>query len=361
METNTAKKLKIMMFSAPYLPVPPLKYGGTERVIYNIVKGLSDSCDIKLVATGDSNVPCDILETTKEHLFFAKTVEDREENDRAVDATDAIVESHILKYSEWVDLYHSHFNRHTNLLRMLMDEKAIPVRPILTTLHGAYSVDQQEFYDQNGHTYFNSISNNQRMSYPKTINWAGTVYNSVDTADFPLNLNPDNYVCFLGRFDPEKFPHKAIELAGAWGVPIKLAGKIDHLGEAYFDEKIKPYIDGVNVIYLGELGVKEKSELLRYSLVNLHPTNFREPFGLTIVEAACSGTPTLAIRKGALPELIEHGRTGYCVEDFEEGYHCFDKLIKMKRKYISVRAKMLFDIDTMSEEYLMLYKSILQK
>jgi glycosyltransferase involved in cell wall biosynthesis len=360
METSTSTRLKILMMSAPYLPVPPLKYGGTERVIFNIVKGLSNFCDIKLIATGDSNVPCDVLETVSKHLFFAKTIEEREANDLAVEATDKVVINHILKYSEWADIYHSHFNRHTNLLRLLMEENAIPTKPILTTLHGAYSVDQQEFFEDNGHLYFNSISNNQRMAYPKNVNWAGTIYNSVDTSDFPLNMYPENYVCFLGRFDPEKYPHKAIELAGAWGVPIKLAGKIDHLGEAYFNEKIKPFIDGEKVIYLGELAVKDKSDLLRKALVNLHPTNFREPFGLTICEAACSGTPTLAIRKGALPELIEHGRTGYCVEDFEEGFHCFDKLKKMKRKYISVRAKMLFDIETMSDEYLSLYESLLK-
>ncbi len=354
-------KLNILVFSAPYLPVPPLKYGGTERVIFNIVKGLSAYCNIKLIGTGDSDVPCELLELVDKHLFFALTEEDRDSHDKLVFNTDIKFREHILSHCNWVDLYHSHFNRHTNILREMMEEGVVPERPILTTLHGGYSVEQQEFFDLNGHLHFNSISDNQRQAYPESINWAGTVYNSVDTSDFPLNMHPEDYVCFLGRFDPEKYPHKAIEIASAWGIKLKLAGKIDHFGETYFKEKIEPLIDGDKVEFLGELAVKEKSDLLRNALINLHPTNFRDPFGLTICEAACSGTPTLAIRKGALPELIEQGRTGFCVEDFEEGIKHFDKLVHMKRKYISVRAKMLFDIETMSEEYLELYKSILSK
>ena len=349
------KRLKVIQLSAPFLSVPPVKYGGTERIVDNLVKGLSELCEIKLLATGDSIVNCHLLATVNQHLSFADSEESKLHHEVLVNNANMNARRHFKEMSGWVELYHSHYNVYTDMLREMMEAKEIEEVPILTTLHGTYSIEQQDFFKNNSHLSFNSISHNQRGGYPPNLNWVGNVYNSVDTSDFPMNINPENYVCFLGRLDPEKLPHKAIEIAHAWNIPLILAGKIDHLGRDYFDEKIAPKIDGTMVKFIGELDVKEKAKLLANALINLHPTNFREPFGLTICEAACTGTPTLAIRKGALPEIIEQGRTGICVEDFEEGQHRLHELLSMKRKYISVRAKMLFNIETMAEEYLDLY------
>ncbi|MGL4758451.1 MAG: glycosyltransferase [Patescibacteria group bacterium] len=351
-------KIRVTVLSAPYLAVPPLKYGGTERVIFNVIKGLNKVCDLKLIGTGDSQVDCELYPSVKEHLFFAENDEEKESHDLLVAQADLQAKEHILNLANWTDIYHSHYNVYTNMLRDMMESGVLPTKPILTTLHGAYSVDQQEFFELNGHLPYNSISENQRKAYPETINWVGTVYNSIDTDDFELNLQPKNYVCFLGRMDPEKYPHKAIELAKAWGIKLIMGGKIDHLGEDYFREKIEPLIDGDSVVFLGELDVVEKAKLLGNALINLHPTNFREPFGLTVCEAACTGTPTLAIRKGALPELIYQGRTGFCVEDFEEGLHKFDQLLEMNREFVSMHTRLLFDIKTMANRYFKIYKRL---
>ncbi|MGL4758452.1 MAG: glycosyltransferase [Patescibacteria group bacterium] len=354
-------KIKVLLLSAPYLPVPPVKYGGTERVIYNIIKGLHETCDLKIIATGDSDVPCELYSTVDKHLFFAKNEDEMESHQKLVDEANFRAKDFILELSGWTDLYHSHYNIMTNMLREMMEEGTIPTKPILTTLHGAYTINQKEFFEKNSSLYYNSISENQREAYPKSINWVGTVYNSIDTDDFELNLNPKDYVCFLGRFDPEKYPHKAIELAKAWGVKIILGGKIDHLGQEYFEKKIRPHINGEDVVFLGELDVKQKAELVGNALINLHPTNFREPFGLTVCEAACTGTPTLAIRRGALPEIIYQGRTGICVEDFEEGVHKFDELVSMDRELVSIHTRLLFNIDTMAKKYYQIYKKLKSK
>ena len=166
----------------------------------------------------------------------------------------------------------------------------------------------------------------------------GTVYNGENPAKFPLIKRPKDYVCFLGRFDRDKDPHLAIELAISLGIKIKVAGKIDWQAEGYFTEEVEKYFDHPLVEYLGELDFKQKVELLKNAKANLHPTGFREPFGLTVLEAAYCGTPTLALARGSMPELIEEGRTGLLVEDFVQGYEQLEQCFTMDRQYIAERS-----------------------
>ncbi len=152
----------------------------------------------------------------------------------------------------------------------------------------------------------------------------------------------------------------AIQLALSLGVKIKLAGKIDHKGEHYFEDEISKYLKHPLVEYLGELEFNEKVELISNAKVNLHPTSFREPFGLTVIEAAYCGTPTLAVSRGAMPELIEQGRSGLLVEDFVEGYHHLKECYAMDRTYVASRARQLFNYKTMTQQYIEAYQHVLQ-
>lgn len=135
----------------------------------------------------------------------------------------------------------------------------------------------------------------------------GVVYNDENPDDFPLVTEPKEYLCFLGRLDRDKNPHLAIQPAISLGTKIKLVSKVGHLGEGYFEDEIEPYLKHPLVEYLGELGIDGKVELISNAKCNLHPTNFREPFGLSVLEAAYCGTPTLAVARGSMPELIEPG------------------------------------------------------
>ena len=134
-------------------------------------------------------------------------------------------------------------------------------------------------------------------------------------------------------------------------MPIKLGGKVDFQGERYFEEQVSPYLDHPLVEFLGELSLDDKTDLLGNARCNLHPTGFREPFGLTVLEAAFCGTPTLAIARGSMPELIEVGRTGMLVEDFVEGYHQIEQCFEMDRSYIAHRSRLLFNYKTMTKQY----------
>jgi glycosyltransferase involved in cell wall biosynthesis len=207
--------------------------------------------------------------------------------------------------------------------------------------------------------FFASISKNQQEAHPD-MQWIGAVYNGEDPKEFPFIKRPENYVCFIGRLDREKNPHLAIELALTAGIKIKVAGKIDFLGNEYFNKEVKKYFRHPLVEYLGELDKKQSIKLLSKARLNLHPTTgFREPFGLTVLEAAYCGTPTLAVARGSMPELIEDGRTGLLVEDMIEGYHQLEDLFAMDREYISRRARRLFNYQVMAKQYARAYKKIL--
>lgn len=343
--------MRIAVVAEPFVPVPPKKYGGIERVIYYLVKGLKEAGhQVTLLAPGDSEVDCELIPICPKHIMFGKT-----------DAEQSIVQRlnfkirkktlDILgKIKPRIDVIHSHG----------MDLSSITDFPTLTTLHGMCTMTQVEYYRNRRRLNYNSISYAQRSSYPK-MHFMGNVYNGLDTDEFPFVKKPKNYLVFVGRFDREKNPLDAILLAKALNMKIKLAGKLDFQGRRYFEEVIKPYFKDPLVEYYGEVAMKEKTELIANAKANLHPINFREPFGLTVAEAAYCGTPTLAVDRGSMAEIIENGRTGILVEDFVEGFQKIDKIFNMDREYISLRARELFNYRKMSEGYVRLYKKVIRK
>jgi glycosyltransferase involved in cell wall biosynthesis len=157
-----------------------------------------------------------------------------------------------------------------------------------------------------------------------------------------------------------KQPHQAIRLALKLGMKIKLAGKIDYAGSDYYAEECAQFENNPLVEFLGELGMEDKIEMVSKAKCNLHPTGWREPFGLSVLEAAYCGTPTLAIARGSMPELIEEERTGMLVEDYAEGYHLIQKCFEMDREYIAQRSRLLFNYKNMSKQYLVAYQKVIE-
>lgn len=338
--------MKVALIAGPFLPVPPQKYGGTERVIASLIQGLQElGHQVTLFATADSQVDCELIPITDKPLKFGLTTREHEEIILKEAEINANTMRMLKEKAGEFDIIHSHG----------FDLKGFDLSPAVTTLHGKFTLDHMEYYEARKELDFISISNNQRESFPD-LNYVGTAYNGLDPDVFPVVLKPKDYVCFIGRFDREKNPHRALELAVTSGIPIKVAGKIDFFGSSYFEEEVKPYFDNPLVEYLGELGMQEKIELISNAKCNLHPTNFREPFGLTVLETAYCGTPTIAIEKGSMPELIEDERTGFLVEDFDEAYHYLESCEKLDRNYISTRARSLFNYKSMAKQYLDAYQ-----
>jgi glycosyltransferase involved in cell wall biosynthesis len=349
--------MKVAIVADPYVAVPPMKYGGTEYVISNIIKGLQEQGhEPILLAAGNSEVDCELIPITPKALGFAKSKAAVAAHNRKVAHiarnTEAILRK-LIKQKR-VDVIHSH-----SYIESAFDLRKFADFPNVTTMHNPVLFRHIDYYESRADLNFVSISKNQQEAFP-SLSYAGVVYNGEDPSDFPIVTEPEDYVCFLGRFDRKKNPHFAIQLAISVGMPIKVAGKIDHESEGYFQEEVEPYLSHPLVEYLGELNFEEKVEMISKAKCNLHPTGFREPFGLTVIEAAYCGTPTLAIKRGAMSELIEEDRTGILVEDFIEGYHKLESCFDLDRLYTAKRSRSLFNYKVMAAEYVKAYETVIQ-
>jgi glycosyltransferase involved in cell wall biosynthesis len=351
--------VKVAIVSLPYVPVPPLKYGGTERVIYYLIKGLQElGHEPILVGPGDSTVDCEIIPTVKKSIFFPRDKRRLPNFNAKIRKINRETKQLLWDLAPSVDIIHSH----------KFDLKDFADIPHLITLHDPIVLMQSKiennlplkYYIERSNLNYVSISKNQQALFPD-LNFLGTVYNGEDPDEFPIIKKSQNYVCFVGRFNREKNPHLAIQLAINAGIKIKLGGKIDFKGNEYFKEEVKPLLRHPLVEYLGELGSKETKKVLGNAKVNLHPTGYREPFGLTVLEAAYSGTPTLAIAKGSMPELIKDGHTGKLVEDFVEGYHQLEECFNLNRDFIAKRARHKFNYKNMAHDYLKMYHKAIRK
>lgn len=341
--------MHIAIVSSPFIPVPPQKYGGTERVIAFLIKGLLElDHQVTLFATGDSQVDCELVPITDKHLFFGQTIKEQRVIEKKSEEIEVYTNELIFDRVDEFDIIHSHGFDLINFQEI----------PNVTTLHGMFTIKDMDYYENRRGLHYVSISKNQQKPFPD-LDYVGVAYNGLDPEEFPFVAKPDDYACFIGRFDREKNPHQAIELAINLDMKIKLAGKIDHLGLDYFNESVKPLLKHKLVEFLGEVDMKQKIELISNAKVNLHPTNFREPFGLTIIEAAYCGTPTIAIRRGSMSELIENERSGILVEDFVEAYHKIDICSQIDRSYVSQRARHLFNYKVMTDRYLEAYNKII--
>jgi len=348
--------MNIAIIGTPYLPIPPKKYGGTERYLYYLIKGLKElGHHVILFGPGDSKVDCEVIpiidkavpwvKNSKKELFLEKTVRAQAKK-RTYDL--------LRKNLKRIDIIHTH--------GVLIDE--FKNHPHLFTLHGSmmFSTIKEMSYHMYPKDYFyNTISFNQTLT-TRHLNTIGTIYHGLDPDDFPLVTDPDEYFCFLGRYSHEKNPDQAMHLAVELNKKLKIAAKMDFSGVEYYRRFCEPLLKKYPKLLkdIGEQDDKGKIEMISHALVNLHPANgFREPFGLTILEAAYCGTPTMAVRKGSLPELIEDGRTGILVEDFVEGMFRIHECYSMDRVYIAERARKLFNYKTMAKLYTLAYENII--
>jgi glycosyltransferase involved in cell wall biosynthesis len=362
------KKLNVGIIAGPYLPVPPVKYGGTEAVISALIEGSNklDLFDSYLCAPQSSSVKgVELLSTCEEELMFPKTEDDKLHHSTLVEESDKILVEKIIELSEKVDIFHSHYLQGTSIITKLIEEKKIKKIPTLTTMHGAYDNNLKEFLEFNKESVFNSISLNQRLAYPP-INWVGNVYNGIKCDDFPFNSNPKDHFVFLGRLDREKSPHIAIEFAMALGVEIKVAGKLDHLGNSYYDDILLPLFENPKVEFIGELNLKEKSKFLSEATLNLHPAIFREPFGLTVIEGMMTGTPAITHNIGSMSEIVyfnnihQIGITGLIVECFNEALHKIENFLENHdREITSEIARLRFNHLKMAQNYYNLYNKVI--
>ncbi len=334
--------MKIAILSPVAWRTPPVKYGPWEQVASNVAEGLVEKgFDVTLFATAQS-----ITRGKLQSVVTNGYAENTEQDPKVVECLHI---SHLMEQADDFDIIHNHFD-----FLPLTFSKLIKT-PMLTTIHGFSSAKIVEVYKKyNLHTYYASISNADRS---RELDYLATVYNGIDPANFSFQQIPKDYVLFFGRIHPEKGTYEAIQIAKRAGRKLVIAGLIQDQG--YFDEKVKPYLNETDVIYVGNAEPKERNVLLGEAYALLHPISFAEPFGLSVAEAMMCGTPVIAFNLGSMPELILEGKTGFLVNSIDEAVEALANFQSLKRSDCRNHALLNFSKASMAEDYLEVYRKIL--
>jgi len=202
-----------------------------------------------------------------------------------------------------------------------------------------------------------SISDSQRICLPRA-NWMGTVYHGMPASLCRVTQEPRGYLAFLGRMSPEKGPDRAIAIAKAVGIPLKMAAKVDPADRAYFETEIRPLLDHPLIEFIGEIGDADKSEFLGGAKALLFPIEWPEPFGLVMIEAMACGTPVLAFPEGAAPEVVDDGRTGFLCGDEAAMVDAITRLPELSRADCRAAVEGYFSTDRMVAEHIELFESM---
>jgi glycosyltransferase involved in cell wall biosynthesis len=336
--------MKVAQIAPLMEAVPPRLYGGTERIVSHLTEELvRQGHEVTLFASGDSTTSATLVPCCAEALRLNPAVKD------PIPYHMGMIDT-VARMADQFDVLHFHIDQfHFPSFRPL-------ARRTLTTLHGRQDLpDLQYLYAKFPDMPLVSISDAQRRPVP-AANFAATVYHGLPDVFLPFNAGPGSYLAFLGRISPEKRVDRAIHIAQAAGLPIKIAAKIDKVDEAYFESEIRHLFSLPGVEYIGEIGEHEKADFLGRARALLFPIDWPEPFGLVMIEAMACGTPVLAFRHGSVPEVIDDGVSGLVVDGLEEAITRLPELLALDRRCVRHRFEQRFHVSRMAESYLKVYQ-----
>ena len=345
------RPLRIAQVAPPMERVPPRAYGGTERIVHELVKELVlRGHEVTTFASGDSDVPGRLIPTVPDSLrpagyagdaspYFYLTI--REVLDRASD----------------FDLIHSHLEWASLLLA-----RVSPV-PVVSTFHGRLDLAWSEQSFASPTRGLVAISENQAATHPE-VEWAGVVHNGLTLDDAPFDRRRSDALCFVGRMAPEKGIVEAIEIALATGRPLRIAAKIGPTapGGGVLRGRLpaRPRGGRSSVEFLGEIEQAERDVLFAESYATLMPGSWPEPFGLVAIESLACGTPVIARRVGALPEIIRDGVDGFFGDDVEQLAFHVSRVEPLDRAAIRESVIDRFSAARMTDGYEAIYREMLR-
>ncbi len=340
--------MKIAQIAPLQESVPPRLYGGTERVVSYLTEELvRQGHDVTLFASSDSRTSARLVSFCDVALRLDRRVKDP--------LPDHIVMLDAVREMEdEFDVLHFHVDvLHYPLIRDFVDRT-------VTTLHGRLDLPElRRLYSIFSGAPLVSISIDQRKPMPP-VNWAGMVHHGLPRDLLPFNPAPrGGYLAFLGRISPEKRPDRAIEIAARAGRPLKIAAKVDRVDQAYWEERIRPMVDGApNVEFIGEIDERQKARFLGDATALLFPIDWCEPFGMVMIEAMACGTPVIAFRCGSTPEIIDDGYSGYLVESVEQAVAAVRRLDRLDRRVARTCFERRFTIERVADDYLSIYQAL---
>lgn len=342
------KRMKILLIAPPWISVPPNGYGGVEWVVALIADELAKrGKDVVLFATGDSS-------TNAQLRYVFPEAQTSKLGKLGMTIYDSMQVSGAFEIADEFDIVHDH----SGFLAVAFKHRI--KTPMLHTLHGSFNDSTSQFYAHfKDACFYNAISEYQRNCLP-ILNYMDTVYNAIDVKNFPFSEEKEDYLIMVSRVSPSKGTHLAIEVAKKLGEKLVLVGKIDPEAIEYYDAMIKPHIDGKQIVFTGEVDEKEKRDLLKRAKCFIFPIQWPEPFGLVMAEAMACGTPVVALRNGASPEVIGSGGLGFVVDTLDEMIASVKKASSIDSKACRQHVLDNFSPEKMTDKYEQNYRKILE-
>ncbi len=325
--------------------VPPRHYGGWELITSLLTEGLvAKGHEVTLFATADSVTSARLVAVCPRPLS----------EDQSLPAAAYELLHHVRPFelADQFDIIHNHAGSKPVALTRLVKT------PVVTTLHGsAAEPDSRLIYSHFRSGYYVSISEAERRLAPE-LNYVATVYNGIQVERFRFNPRPGGYLVVVGRLSPDKGIHHAIEVAERCGLPLVIAGIVPPENRQYFEEVVRPRLRG-RVEFVGPADHALKEELFGGALANLHLVTYEEAFGLTQIEAMACGTPVIGFRRGAVPEIVVHGITGFVVDSVDEAVAAVGHASAIDRSQCRRWVEERFSAERMVEGYERVYRTIL--
>lgn len=358
--------MKIAHIAPPWLAIPPKNYGGTEIVLYNLVEEqVAQGHDVTLFAPGDAKTSARLIS------FFPQSL------------IDAGVpwQGHLKAYYHFYkaveycnyhhfDIMHTHLSSSADMY--IFPLTAHLSTPHLCTLHSCFPFDRVQSWTGDADALYMewasavpmvAISESARREVKHPLHFIGVVHHGIPIQKFrPTVAEPEQFFAWLGRFMPEKGAHLAIQAALKAGVPLRLAGTVDRHVPAsvqYFEDVIKPQLDGEQITYVGPVDMGQKVDLLSRARGLLNPIQWEEPFGMVMIEAMATGCPVIAFVRGAAPEIVASGSNGFLVEHVQEMVRAIARIDLLDRSAVRRYAMHHFSVETMAEKYGSLYRKVI--
>ncbi len=327
--------------------IPPKLYGGTERVIHWLTEELvALGHHITLFASGDLQTSANLVPIWPKALRFDDTVRDAY-------ALHMTMLEHVRRQAADFDFLHFHLDYFPFSLFCRQST------PFVSTLHGRLDLpEHQPVFSTFSSIPVVSISDAQRRPLPQA-GWVRTIHHGMPERLLTPQPGKPSYLAFIGRISPEKAADRAIRIAQRCGLPLKIAAKVDKVDREYFEQRIRPLLALPGVEFIGEITDGEKPAFFSGAIAVLAPIDWPEPFGLVMIEAMACGTPVIACNRGAVPEIVEHGVTGFVVEDETNAVAAVNRVDQLSRGQIRSRFEDRFTARRMAEDYIAVYRELI--
>ena len=338
--------MRIAQVAPLYEAVPPQLYGGTERVVSWLTEELvHQGHQVTLFASGDSVTQAELIPACDRALRLDPNCVDRM-------APHFIMLERVFREAHRFDVIHFHID----YLHYPMSRRH--EFPHVTTLHGRLDLPElAPLYTEFQDIPVVSISDSQRQPLPQA-NWQATVHHGLPADLHRGREQPGEYLAFLGRISPEKRVDRAVEIARRTGLRLRVAAKIDAADRDYY-RTIEHLLRDPLVDFIGEIGEHEKTEFLGNARALVFPIDWPEPFGLAMIEAMACGTPVIAFRCGSVPEVMDHGETGFIVDDLDSAVEAVEQVGNLDRRRVREVFEERFSVSRMARDYVSVYRRLI--